>query len=110
MYAVRDQVLQVASCSWILHITEISMTLIMGGTLVLLRPGGQLDMSYFSRTLSHQQVTTLLIGPAIIRALTSYLEIARQYETFKFVRHLCTSGTFRFLTDPVCFTNLLNAI
>ncbi|CAF1354197.1 unnamed protein product [Adineta steineri] len=92
MYTFRDQILQVATCSWNLHLTEISMPLVSGGTLVLFRPGGHLDMGYFCQTLIHQQVTTLTIGPGIIRAFTNYLEITQRLETFQSVRNLCTTG------------------
>jgi acyl-coenzyme A synthetase/AMP-(fatty) acid ligase len=95
MYTMHDQVLQVATCSWILHLTEVAMPLIVGGTLILLRPGGQLDMAYFAQTLIYQQVTTVLIGPAIIRALTGYLKTSQQLDTFKFVRNLCTAGDYK---------------
>lgn len=94
MYTVRDQVLQVAVCSWAVHLLEISSTLVFGGTLVLLRPGGHLDMDYFSRTVIHHQVTTLTIGPAIIRAITNYLEMSQRLATFECVRNLCTSGDY----------------
>jgi acyl-coenzyme A synthetase/AMP-(fatty) acid ligase len=94
MYTTCDQVLQVTTCSWILHLTEVALSLIVGGTLVLLRPGGHLDMAYFSKTLIYQQVTTLLIGPGIIRALTNYLEKNHLFETFSFVRNLCTAGDY----------------
>jgi non-ribosomal peptide synthetase component F len=94
MYTAREQVLQVATCSWILHLTEVALPLIVGGTLVLLRPGGHLDMAYFSQTLIYQQVTTLLIGPGIIRALTDYLEKSHIFETFNLVRNLCTAGDY----------------
>jgi non-ribosomal peptide synthetase component F len=103
IYTVQDQVLQVATCSWILHLTEISLPLIVGGTLILLRPDGHLDMAYFAQTLLHQQVTTLLIGPGIIRALTNYLEISQRMETFSFVRNLCTAGNYEML---IYFENL----
>jgi acyl-coenzyme A synthetase/AMP-(fatty) acid ligase len=94
MYTARDQVLQVATCSWILHLTEVALPLILGGTLVLLRPGDHLDMAYFSKTLVYQQVTTLLIGPGLIRALTSYIETSQQLDAFKSVRNLCTAGNY----------------
>jgi non-ribosomal peptide synthetase component F len=95
MYTTQDQVLQVATCSWILHLTEVALPLIVGGTIVLLRPGGHLDMAYFSQTLIYQQVTTLLFGPGIIRALTNYLEKNNLFETFNFVRNLCTAGDYQ---------------
>jgi acyl-coenzyme A synthetase/AMP-(fatty) acid ligase len=94
IYTIRDQALQVASCSWILHVYEILLPPVVGGTLVLLKPGGNLDMSYFSRTLFHQQVTTFIIGPALIRALINYLKMSRRLETFKFVRNVCMAGDY----------------
>lgn len=92
LYTCQNQILQVATSSWILHITEISLPLVVGGTLVLLRPNGHLDMSYFAQTLIRQQITTLTIGTSIIRALTNYLQMNERLETFTFVRRLCLTG------------------
>jgi hypothetical protein len=94
MFTARDQVLQVATCTWNLHLAEVSLPLILGGTLVLLRPGGNLDMAYFSQTLAYQQVTTLLIGHGLIRALINYIEMSQQLDIFKFVRNLCMTGNY----------------
>lgn len=105
MYTVRDQILQVSSCSWIPHMTEISMPLIMGGTLILLRPGGHLNIPYFCQTVFRQQVNTILIGPTLIRALTSYLEMSQQFEIFKFVRHVSVSGDYEFC-NCICFIRI----
>jgi non-ribosomal peptide synthetase component F len=96
LYTTRDQVLQVATCSWNLHLEEVALPLIVGGTLVLLRPGGNLDMTYFSQTMIDQQVTTLIIGPGIIRALTNYIETNQQLGTFNSVRKLCVTGDYKF--------------
>ncbi|CAF1334934.1 unnamed protein product, partial [Adineta steineri] len=109
VYTARDHVLQVATSSWILHITEISLPLVVGGTLVLLRQGGHLDVAYFSQTLMHQQITTLLIGPAIIRALTNYIENSQQTKTFDTVRHLCTGGEAMKPQQWTQFVNLLSS-
>ncbi|CAF1462357.1 unnamed protein product, partial [Adineta steineri] len=92
IYTSQDHVLQVAACSWILHISEIMLPLVVGGTLVLLRPNGHLDMDYFSQALMQQQVTTITIGPGIIRALTSYLEKTQRLGTLKFLRNVITTG------------------
>ena len=92
IYTIRDQILQVAACSWVLHLTEISLPLVTGGTLVLLQPGGHLNMDYFCQTLVNQQITTLTIGPGIIRALTDYLDMTQRFETFMCVHNLCVAG------------------
>ncbi|UJR34821.1 hypothetical protein I4U23_027602 [Adineta vaga] len=92
MYTIQDQILQLSTCTWILQISEISLPLVVGGSVVLLRPGGHLDMSYLSKILINQQVTTMIIVPAIIRALIDFFEISQQFDTFKFVRNLCITG------------------
>ncbi|CAF1112557.1 unnamed protein product [Adineta steineri] len=92
LYTSRNQVLQVATSSWIVHVSEVALPVIVGGTLVLMRPNGHLNMAYFSETLIHQQVTTLTINPGILRALTNYLEITQRLETFEFVRNMCLAG------------------
>ena len=94
LYTTQDQVLQVVNCSWILHLVEVALPLVMGGVIVLLRPGGNLDMPYFSQTLLNQQVTTLMINPGIVKALTNYLETSKQLGTFNFVRNLCITGDY----------------
>ncbi|CAF1420288.1 unnamed protein product [Adineta steineri] len=109
MYTVRDQVLQIAASSWITHIWEILLTLVVGGTLVLLRQGGLFDVAYFSRTLMHQQITTLLIGPAIIRALTNYIENSQQTKIFDTVRQLCVGGEGLKPQQWTQFANLLSS-
>ncbi|CAF4054833.1 unnamed protein product [Adineta steineri] len=109
MYTARDHALQVATCSWTLHITEISLPLVVGSTLVLLRPSGHLDVAYFSQTLMRQQITKLLIGPAIIRALTNYIENSQQTKTFDFVRHLCITGEAMKPQQWTQFVNLLSS-
>ena len=96
LYTVQQQGLQVAACSWILHVSEILSALVVGGTLVLLRPNGHLDMAYFSETVLHQQATSITIGPGLIRTLTHYLETTQRFETFQFVRKLCVVGKCKY--------------
>ncbi|CAF1029834.1 unnamed protein product [Adineta steineri] len=109
VYTARDHVLQVATCSWIIHIGEISLPLAVGGTLVLLRQGGLFDVAYFSQTLMHQQITILTISPVIIRALTNYIENSQQTKTFDTVRYLCTIGEAMKPQQWTQFVNLLGS-
>lgn len=92
LYSIHDHVLQVASCSWILHLVEISLSIVLGGTLVLLRPSGHLDIAYFARSLVKHQITTLTLGAGLIRAVTNYLETSQEVNIFQSVRNLCTTG------------------
>ena len=92
LYTSRDQVLQVTTCSWVSHLWEISVALASGSNLVLLRPGGHLNISYLAQTLSRQQVTTLTVNSALIRALTHFIEQTQRLETFRFMRKLFFGG------------------
>ncbi|CAF4123511.1 unnamed protein product, partial [Adineta steineri] len=109
MYTARDHILQVAASSWISHIWEISLSLAVGGTLVLLRQGGHLDVAYFSRTIMHQQITTIMTVPGIIRALTNYIVNNQQSKIFDTVRHLSIGSDVMKPQEWTQFINLLSS-
>ncbi|CAF1412242.1 unnamed protein product [Adineta steineri] len=48
----NDIVAQTVRCSFDVHVVEIIGTLILGGTLIMLRPGGILDLEYFSEAFT----------------------------------------------------------
>ncbi|CAF0854016.1 unnamed protein product [Adineta steineri] len=48
----NDIVAQTVRCSFDVHVVEIIGTLILGGTLIMLRPGGILDLKYFSEAFT----------------------------------------------------------
>ena len=98
IYSPRDQVVQIASCSWAMHLLEIFPPLVLGTALILLRPGGNLDMAYFTQTLIKRQVNTLTIGLTMARILADYLKISQQVDTFRRVRNLCVTGQFHTLS------------
>ncbi|CAF1398593.1 unnamed protein product, partial [Adineta steineri] len=109
MYTARDHILQVAASSWISHIWEISLSLAVGGTLVLLRQGGHLDVAYLSRTIMHQQITTIMAVPGIIRALTNYIVNNQQSKIFDTVRHLSIGSDVMKPQEWTEFVNLLSS-
>ena len=104
LYTIRDQVLQVTTCSWVSHLWEISVSLMVGSTLILMRPGGHLNIGYLAQTLFRQQVTTLTVNSALIRALGHYTEQSQRLETFKFMRKLYFGG------NDACSIHLHNVI
>lgn len=95
MYTIRDQNIQVSPCSWLVHLWEILLPLMVGGTVILLHPGGHMDVAYLSETLSSQQVTTIIISPGIIRGLIHYVEDTQRTEIFRSVRRVYTGGNDR---------------
>jgi acyl-coenzyme A synthetase/AMP-(fatty) acid ligase len=87
-----DKVLQVVPCSWVIHLFEILMPLVIvpSGTLVLLPSGDNLNVTRFCKTIQNKQITILFINPSLLKVLLDYLELSN--ETFDQVRILWTSG------------------
>lgn len=70
----RDVVLQLASCTFDVHLDEILSALCRGAHLVLLRPGGHLDLDYLTRVIHDHQVTFVAPVPSWIDILCQYLQ------------------------------------
>ncbi|CAF4429232.1 unnamed protein product, partial [Adineta steineri] len=54
-----DTVVQMTRCSFDIHVQEILGTLLVGGTLIMLHPGGTIDFYYLSEVLQNKQITNL---------------------------------------------------
>jgi hypothetical protein len=52
----------------------------MGGQVVLLHPNGNLNMNFFSGTISRQQVTYLNIVPSLLTILIDYLRTTKNHK------------------------------
>jgi acyl-coenzyme A synthetase/AMP-(fatty) acid ligase len=68
-----DIIIQLASCSFDVHAYECMSSFILGATLVLLRPKGNIDASYVCQTIERSQATTIFLVPTSICILCEYL-------------------------------------
>ncbi|CAF1137805.1 unnamed protein product [Adineta ricciae] len=64
----RDVVVQMAQCSFDVHVKECLGTMMLGATLVLLRPHGYMDFKYLSKTLHEHNVTFFSVVPTMMTA------------------------------------------
>ncbi|UJR12977.1 hypothetical protein I4U23_000002 [Adineta vaga] len=91
-----EKVLQLTASSWIIHIYEIFMSLSVfpSSTLVLLRPGDNLNMDRLASIIKDKQATVLLIGSSLLKVFINYLEArnSKPKETLGQVRILWTAG------------------
>lgn len=71
-----DKVFQVVESSWIIHLFEILIPLIVirSGTLTLLPPEDSFNLARFCKTIRNKQITVLFIDPLSIEPLLEYLE------------------------------------
>jgi non-ribosomal peptide synthetase component F len=88
----NDTVAQIARCSFDVHVLDIMGTLIIGGTLIMLRPDGILDLEYFASVLKKKQITYIQAVPSLLRTFFTFLIETRQLTQAIYLRSVCSSG------------------
>ncbi|MEV0683556.1 non-ribosomal peptide synthase/polyketide synthase [Nocardia sp. NPDC050378] len=64
-----DRLLQRAPLTFDVSLWELLAPALLGATLVLLRPGGHLDLAYQARVLREQRVTVVELVPSVLSAM-----------------------------------------
>ena len=82
-----------ARSSFDVHVQEIVGTLIVGATVIMLRPHGSNDLEYFLDRLIQKQVTYIQIVPAFVKILIDYLQ-DRNISTLKTIRTIDIGGKY----------------
>jgi non-ribosomal peptide synthetase component F len=82
----NDIVIQMAQCSFDVHVKECLGTLILGGSLVLLHPQGQMNLEYLSTALQRYNVTFFSVIPSLMIVLCDYLIETKQFWRLSSVR------------------------
>ena len=62
-----------APCSFDAHVMECSGIVMLGGSVVLLRPEGHLDAEYLSKTIQQHHVTFMGVVPSLMTVICNYL-------------------------------------
>ena len=88
----NDTVAQVARCSFDVHAQDIMGTLIIGGTLIMFRPGGILDFEYLATMYKRKQITYTQIVPSLLGTFFTFLIETHNFIAAIYLRSLCTSG------------------
>ncbi|CAF1180004.1 unnamed protein product [Adineta steineri] len=87
-----DTVVQMTRCSFDIHVQEILGTLTVGGTLIMLHPGGTIDFDYLSRVLENKQITYLHTVPSLLHDFFTSVVENNNPNALKHLRSLCSSG------------------
>ena len=82
----NDVVIQMAQCSFDVHVKECLGTLILGGSLVLLHPQGQLDLEYLSTSLQRHNVTFFSVVPSFMSTLCDLLSEMKEFSRLSTIR------------------------
>ncbi|CAF4460360.1 unnamed protein product, partial [Adineta steineri] len=69
----KDTIIQMAQCSYDVHVQEILGTLMIGATLIMLHPQGNLDIDYILRIVYEKQITYLQSVPAYLNNIDEFV-------------------------------------
>ncbi|CAF3842780.1 unnamed protein product [Adineta steineri] len=87
-----DTVVQMTRCSFDIHVQEILGTLLVGGTLIMLHPGGTIDFDYLSEVLHNKQITYLHAVPSLLHSFLIFIAKTNSINVVNRLRSLCSSG------------------
>ncbi|CAF1283980.1 unnamed protein product [Adineta steineri] len=88
----NDTVVQMARCSFDIHLQEILGSLMIGVTVALLHPKGKVDFGYLSRTLHTTEVTYMQSVPSLLQSFFIFLEQYDKANAIKHLRSICCAG------------------
>jgi non-ribosomal peptide synthetase component F len=81
-----------ARCSFDNHLLSLVGTLVGGATLVMLRPGGNMDFEYLAEVLRKKQITCMHAVPTLLNGLFDYLKENNLGSATESLRSLCSGG------------------
>ncbi|CAF0960866.1 unnamed protein product [Adineta steineri] len=87
-----DTIIQMARCSFDNHLLSLVGTLMTGGTSVMLRPNGNMDLEYLAEVLNQKQITVMHCVPSLLNSLFTFLKENKHRSAVKWLRSLCSGG------------------
>lgn len=94
VFIKHDNVGQISRCTFDVHAQDIMGILIVGGSLIMLRPGGIINLEYLASVFREKQITYIQAVPSLLRALYTYLTGTNNSICVKSLRSLGTSGEY----------------
>ncbi|CAF4184649.1 unnamed protein product, partial [Adineta steineri] len=87
-----DIVVQMARCSFDIHLFEIVGSLMVGAALIMLHPGGTIDYDYLLLVLDIKQVSYMDGVPSAMSAFLSFMQLEDKKDACKYLRCLTGGG------------------
>ena len=79
-------------CSFDIHVGDIVGSLIVGATLVMLRPNGNMDFEYLTQVLTDHQISYMHTVPSLLMSFFTHVQQESVTSALKLMRSLCSSG------------------
>ncbi|CAF1481617.1 unnamed protein product [Adineta ricciae] len=88
----KDTVAQMARCSFDAHIRDIMGTLVIGATLIMLHPGGNMDFDYLVHIMKEKTITWITTVPTILHNFFTFLHQINCFNATKCLRSVGSGG------------------
>jgi acyl-coenzyme A synthetase/AMP-(fatty) acid ligase len=84
--------MQMAECTFDMHMQDIVGTLIAGATVIMLHHNGNMDFVYLLSQLQQKQISYIQSVPTYINSLCQYVERQNEERCFEALRSVCSIG------------------
>ncbi|CAF1146849.1 unnamed protein product [Adineta steineri] len=89
----RDTILQIARCSFDVHVQDIMGTFMIGSSLIMLHARGIMDFDYLARVFKEKTITCITTVPTIIHNFFTFLQQRHHHNVAQYLRSVCSGGT-----------------
>ena len=79
-------------CSFDAHVQETMGTLMIGATIVMLHPRGNIDLNYLATIMKGKQITYILTVPTLLYSYFTFLQQMNHLEATECLRSVCPAG------------------
>ncbi|CAF4218881.1 unnamed protein product, partial [Adineta steineri] len=88
----NDTVIQMAQCTFDIHVKECLGTLLVGGSVIQLHPEGTMDYDYLSKIVQRHHITFFSVVPSVMTILYNYLIDRKQMTRLNTIRKFIFLG------------------
>jgi non-ribosomal peptide synthetase component F len=86
--------MQIAECSFDVHVGDIFGTVMIGATLTMLHPRGLLDLEYLTQVLEEKQITCMTSVPSLFDSLFHFMEDYNRQNALKYMKSVGSGGMY----------------
>ncbi|CAF1117030.1 unnamed protein product [Adineta steineri] len=88
----KDTILQMARCSFDVHVHDILGSFMTGSSLIMLHPRGIMDFDYLANVMTEKNITCFASVPTIISNFFTFLQQQNHHNVAQYLRSICSGG------------------
>ncbi len=81
-----------AECSFDVHVGDVLGTVMIGATLIMLRPRGLIDFQYLTQVLEEKQITCMTSVPSLFLSLFHFVKDFNRQKALEYMKSVGSGG------------------